>query len=63
MPNKVVETPYPLIDADPHAGRVIRYMRLSDLAVWAGATAGFPTALYLWGAFHCLIAGVDGSGE
>ena len=50
MPNKVVDHPYPLIDADPHAGRVIRYMRPSDLAVWAGATAAFPGALYLWGA-------------
>ena len=50
MPNKVVETPFPLIDADPHASRVIRYMRPSDLGVWAGATAGFPTLLFLWGA-------------
>ncbi|RDX54288.1 hypothetical protein OH76DRAFT_1479293 [Lentinus brumalis] len=48
MPNKVVETPFPLIDADPHAGRVIRYMRPSDYAVWAGATGAFPAALYLW---------------
>lgn len=44
------EQPYPLIDADPHAARVIRYMRPSDYAVWAGATGGFPAALYLWGA-------------
>lgn len=49
MPQKVVETPYPLIDADPYAGRVMRYMRPSDYAVWAGATAAFPSALYLWG--------------
>lgn len=49
MPEKVVETPYPLIDADPHAGRVIRYMRLSDLGVWAAATGAFPAALYFWG--------------
>jgi hypothetical protein len=49
MPNKVVETPYPLIDADPHFSRVVRYMRPSDYAVWAGATAAFPSALYLWG--------------
>ncbi len=49
MPNKVVETPYPLIDADPHASRVIRYFRPSDYAVWAGATAAFPAALYFWG--------------
>jgi hypothetical protein len=49
MPNKVVETPYPLIDADPHASRVVRYFRPSDYATWAGATAAFPTALYAWG--------------
>jgi NADH-ubiquinone oxidoreductase complex I, 21 kDa subunit len=49
MPDKVVETPYPLIDADPHFTRVVRYMRPSDYAVWAGATAAFPSALYLWG--------------
>ncbi|KAF8661279.1 hypothetical protein AX16_001380 [Volvariella volvacea WC 439] len=48
MPQKIVETPYPLIDADPHASRVIRYLRASDYAVWAGATAAFPSALYLW---------------
>ena len=49
MPNKVVETPYPLIDADPHASRVISYFRPSDYATWAGATAAFPAALYFWG--------------
>jgi hypothetical protein len=49
MPNKVVETPYPLIDADPHALRVIRYFRPSDYATWAGATAAFPAAIYAWG--------------
>lgn len=54
MPNKVVETPYPLIDADPHASRVIRYLRPSDYAAWAGMTAAFPSALYLWGE-HCPI--------
>ncbi|KAF8909318.1 NUXM, NADH-ubiquinone oxidoreductase subunit [Gymnopilus junonius] len=48
MVNKVVKTEYPLIDADPHASRVIRYFRPSDYAVWAGLTAGFPSALYLW---------------
>jgi len=48
MPDKVVETPYPLIDADPHFPRVVRYMRPSDYAVWAGATAAFPSALYFW---------------
>lgn len=49
MPNKVVETPYPLIDADPHASRVIRYFRPSDYAAWAGSTVGFPAAIYAWG--------------
>ena len=49
MPTKTVETPYPLIDADPHASRVIRYFRASDYATWAAATAAFPSALYLWG--------------
>jgi len=48
MPNKVVETPYPLIDADPHASRVVTYMRPSDYAVWAGVTGAFPAALYCW---------------
>ncbi|RDB23690.1 NADH-ubiquinone oxidoreductase 20 subunit [Hypsizygus marmoreus] len=48
MPQKHIDTPYPLIDADPHASRVVRYFRLSDYAVWAGATAAFPSALYLW---------------
>jgi len=51
MPNKVVESPYPLVDADPHFSRVVRYMRPSDYAVWAGATAAFPSALYFWGIF------------
>jgi hypothetical protein len=44
------EQPYPLIDADPHASRVVRYFRPSDYAVWAGATGAFPAALYFWGA-------------
>ncbi|KAF4570037.1 hypothetical protein EYR40_009023 [Pleurotus pulmonarius] len=48
MPQKVVNTPYPPIDADPHASRVLRYMRPSDYAVWAAATAAFPSALYFW---------------
>lgn len=60
MPNKVVESPYPLIDADPHAGRVIRFMRPSDYAVWAGATGAFPTALYLWGMSKHSSRGIDG---
>lgn len=49
MPVKQAQTPYPLIDADPHAGRVIRYMRPSDYAAWAGAAAAGPAALYAFG--------------
>jgi len=40
---KLFET---LIDVDPHASRVIRYLRLSDYAVWLGATGALPAALY-----------------
>ncbi|KAJ7173738.1 NADH-ubiquinone oxidoreductase complex I, 21 kDa subunit-domain-containing protein [Mycena filopes] len=39
---------YPLIDQDPHASRVIRYMRGSDYAWWAGMTVGTPAAFYGW---------------
>lgn len=49
MPEKIIKTPFPLIDSDPHASRVMRYMRPSDYAIWAGATAAFPGALYFWG--------------
>ncbi|THH10357.1 hypothetical protein EW145_g1401 [Phellinidium pouzarii] len=48
MPQKVVTTPYPLIDSDPHAFRVIRYFRPSDYATVAAGTAAFPAALYFW---------------
>ncbi|KAH9479512.1 NADH-ubiquinone oxidoreductase 20.9 kDa subunit [Psilocybe cubensis] len=48
MLNKVVKTEYPLIDSDPHASRVVRYMRPSDYALWAGSTAAFPAALVAW---------------
>lgn len=53
MPTKVVNTPYPLIDADPHASRVIRYFRRSDYVAFAGATAAFPGLLLLLGADPC----------
>ncbi|KAH7890696.1 NADH-ubiquinone oxidoreductase complex I, 21 kDa subunit-domain-containing protein [Phlebopus sp. FC_14] len=48
MSGKVTKTPYPLIDADPHFSRVVRYFRPSDYATWAAGTAAFPAALYLW---------------
>ncbi|KAF7289519.1 hypothetical protein HMN09_01346100 [Mycena chlorophos] len=40
--------PYPLIDTDPTAGRVLAYMRPTDYAQWAGYTAGTPALLYAW---------------
>lgn len=49
MPQKVVTTPYPLIDSDPHAFRVISYFRPSDYATIATGTAAFPAAIYFWG--------------
>lgn len=58
MPEKVIETRYPLIDADPYAGRVVRYFRPSDYAVWGAATGAFPAALYFWGgSFMLFICG------
>ncbi|THU86234.1 NUXM, NADH-ubiquinone oxidoreductase subunit [Dendrothele bispora CBS 962.96] len=40
--------PYPLIDIDPHAARVISYFRPSDYGVWAASTIAVPSALLLW---------------
>lgn len=48
MPQMAVTTPYPLIDSDPHAFRVVRYFRPSDYATMAAGTAAFPAALYFW---------------
>jgi hypothetical protein len=49
MPEQQVDHPYPLIDSDPYAGRVFRYMRPSDYAAWAGVTAAVPAGFYLLG--------------
>jgi hypothetical protein len=43
---------FPLIDQDPHAGRVVRYMRPSDYAAWAAVTAGLPGGLMLFRTSH-----------
>ncbi|KAF9031351.1 hypothetical protein BDZ89DRAFT_1063973 [Hymenopellis radicata] len=48
MPEKVLETPYPVIDTDPHFSRVMRYMRTEDYTAWAVVTGGFPAAWRLW---------------
>ncbi|KAG7562658.1 hypothetical protein FFLO_01925 [Filobasidium floriforme] len=47
MPSKQPLSPYPVIDADPTFGRVVRYMRPSDYATWAAAAAAGPAAF--WG--------------
>ena len=49
MPITETARPYPLIDADPHFGRVVRYMRPSDYAVWGGAAVAGPALLYMYG--------------
>lgn len=46
VPVNDLPTPYPLVDADPYAGRVIRYFRPSDYALWAAGTAAAPAAIY-----------------
>ena len=56
---KVVSTPYKLIDADPHAFRVVSYMRPSDYAIWGGATAAAPAAMYLWGEYFEITRNTD----
>ena len=49
MPEKTVNTPYPLLDADPHFLRVVRYFRPSDYAWIAGSTVVGPSLLMLYG--------------
>ncbi|KDE07435.1 hypothetical protein MVLG_02301 [Microbotryum lychnidis-dioicae p1A1 Lamole] len=41
-----LKTPYTVLDTDPHATRVIKYMRPADYAAWAGMTAAAPLAFY-----------------
>ncbi|KAJ3889398.1 NADH-ubiquinone oxidoreductase complex I, 21 kDa subunit-domain-containing protein, partial [Lentinula edodes] len=48
MPEKVLNTPYPVIDIDPHFTRVVRYFRASDYATWGATTVGVPGALLAW---------------
>ncbi|KAJ3932894.1 MAG: NADH-ubiquinone oxidoreductase complex I, 21 kDa subunit-domain-containing protein [Lentinula lateritia] len=48
MPEKVLNTPYPVIDIDPHFTRVVRYFRATDYATWGATTVGVPGALLAW---------------
>lgn len=45
MPVKEFNQQYPVIDTDPHFGRVVRYFRPSDYAAWAAGTAAAPALL------------------
>ena len=51
-----LNTAFTPIDSDPHFKRVVSYFRPSDYVAWAGATAAFPSALYLMG--QCMTASV-----
>ncbi|KAF9519496.1 hypothetical protein BS47DRAFT_1388056 [Hydnum rufescens UP504] len=48
MPIREAKGKYPLLDADPYAGRVIRYMRPSDYGYIAAGGALAPGLLYFY---------------
>ncbi|MCJ1233740.1 hypothetical protein MMC14_001698 [Varicellaria rhodocarpa] len=48
VPAKTLNTPYPLIDSDPHFKRVFRYARPSDYAAATGVGALGPGLMLLW---------------
>ena len=54
--------PFPLIDADPHAKRVVKYFRGSDYALWAAGTAAAPAAVYAFGTSGCSRLEAPGQG-
>ena len=49
MPTQTTDAKFPVLDTDPHASRVLRYMRPSDVAVVAGSTAIAPGLLLAFG--------------
>ncbi|RUS16519.1 NADH-ubiquinone oxidoreductase complex I, 21 kDa subunit-domain-containing protein [Jimgerdemannia flammicorona] len=44
-PRLRLQTPFPVIDTDPHFFRVVRYFRPSDYVAWAAGTAIAPGLL------------------
>ncbi|ORZ36888.1 NADH-ubiquinone oxidoreductase complex I, 21 kDa subunit-domain-containing protein [Catenaria anguillulae PL171] len=46
MPYRNIDGEFPIIDTDPHASRVVRFFRPSDLGVWAALTAAGPAGYY-----------------
>jgi hypothetical protein len=47
--SNALKLPYPLVDADPHFNRVVKYFRPSDYATWAAGAAIAPAAIYGFG--------------
>ncbi|GAA6022726.1 hypothetical protein JCM10207_008079 [Rhodosporidiobolus poonsookiae] len=41
-----LNTPFPVVDSDPHFNRVVRNFRTSDYALWGAATGIAPAAIY-----------------
>ncbi|KAI9225115.1 NADH-ubiquinone oxidoreductase complex I, 21 kDa subunit-domain-containing protein [Blastocladiella britannica] len=50
MPFRDIQGDYPIIDADPHSARVVRFFRPEDYALWAVSGAAAPAAYY-WADF------------
>ncbi|KAK0749092.1 putative NADH/ubiquinone oxidoreductase subunit [Schizothecium vesticola] len=50
--SKVLETPYPLIDNDPHFKRVVRYARQSDYIAGVGAALAGPGLFHVMQKMH-----------
>ncbi|MCJ1405191.1 hypothetical protein MMC11_008417 [Xylographa trunciseda] len=48
VPSKSLDTPYPLIDNDPHLRRVIGYARPSDYLAGAAIGVAGPGMMLLW---------------
>ncbi|MCJ1410712.1 hypothetical protein MMC19_004798 [Ptychographa xylographoides] len=48
VPSKTLDTPFPLIDNDPHIRRVIAYARPSDYVAGAAIGVAGPGMMLLW---------------
>ncbi|GAA5917360.1 hypothetical protein JCM6882_006336, partial [Rhodosporidiobolus microsporus] len=44
--NNALNQPFPVVDADPHFNRVVRYFRPTDYAVWAAGAGVAPAIVY-----------------
>ncbi|MCJ1477210.1 hypothetical protein MMC13_005881 [Lambiella insularis] len=48
VPTKTLDTPYPLIDNDPHFRRVVRYARPSDYVAAGAIGVAGPATMLIW---------------